>query len=87
MSSREAHKPRLTFSPGPQAFWGVGWDGNDAEKIKHCLVPTSDRLVAKGKLMELGSFGPQGSSFLLSLGSPLLYQGVLSREGSSRSWV
>lgn len=75
-------QPRLTLHPGPQAFLGVGWDGTEDEKIKCCRIPTSHQLVAKRKLMELGSFGPQGESFLLSLEAPSSIQGPLSREGS-----
>lgn len=49
---------QANFPSRPLGFWGVEWDWNEDEKIKHCRVPTSDGLAAKRKLMELGSFGP-----------------------------
>lgn len=53
-------QPRLTtFSPGPQAFGGLGreWAGKDPRPPG----PHSDGIAAKGKLGALGSSGPQGS--------------------------
>lgn len=67
-SSKEAHKPRRTLPPGPQAFSGLRQDGNEDEKIKRHLYSTLDWLVEKRKLMELS---------FLACTSPAWFAGLL----------